>query len=196
MLFRSSFDATPQRDARSGTDRRKTTDDTVRATREAAHRQGFDAGYQAGAAEAAAQATLFAQLAQVMHTETAVLDQQLAQDVLALAVAIARRVLQQHIEVVPDAALPMVQAAIQRHAAARVPGVIHLHPVDAQLVRARLGDMMTEQGWSLREDATLARGGCRLESAAGDIDATLQTCWKHTLEALGQADGWLAKDSP
>ena len=192
----NSFDTAPKPESRSGADRRKTTEDTQRAVREAAYRDGFDSGYKNGAQEAAAQAALFAELAKCMQEETAALDQALAQDVLKLAVTIAQRVLQQTIAVRPDAVLPAVMEVIRRHAHGLMPVTLRLNPVDAQLVRARLGETLVARGWTLADDAAIARGGCALDSASGDIDATLSGCWKQIIDTLGHGEPWVEEEMP
>jgi hypothetical protein len=68
----------------------------------------------------------------------------------------------------------------------RAPGQLAIHPEDAPLVRARLGESLTQSGWQIVEDATLSRGGCRLECQAGDIDASLEHRWQRLMETLGQ----------
>ena len=42
------------------------------------------------------------------------------------------------------------------------------------------------------EDASLLRGGCRIETSAGEIDATLQTRWQKLSAALAQDHEWVA----
>jgi flagellar assembly protein FliH len=41
-------------------------------------------------------------------------------------------------------------------------------------------------------DASLLRGGCRIETFAGEIDATLQTRWQKLSAALAQDHEWVA----
>jgi len=43
-----------------------------------------------------------------------------------------------------------------------------------------------------RVDATITRGGCRLQTAAGDIDATLETRWHKLCASLAQEQDWIA----
>lgn len=191
----NSFDTTPKPESRSGADRRQSDEDEQRTVREAAYRDGFDSGYKNGAQEASAQAALFADLSKCMREETAVLDEALAQDVLKLAVTIAQRVLQQAIAVRPDAVLPIVKEVIRRHVHGRMPVTLRLNPVDAQLVRARLGETLVAQGWTLTDDAAIARGGCALDSASGDIDASLPGCWKQITETLGHGEPWVAEET-
>ena len=45
--------------------------------------------------------------------------------------------------------------------------------------------------WMVVEDASLLRGGCRIETSAGEIDATLQTRWQKLSAALAQDHEWV-----
>ena len=64
----SNFDAQSQERVHEGKDQLEKNDELLRVAREQAQREGFDAGYQSGAAEAAAQTALFARLAEEYHT--------------------------------------------------------------------------------------------------------------------------------
>lgn len=187
----SSFDAPPPEPAYEGKDRRAQNDELLRVAREQAHREGFDAGYQSGAAEAAAQAALFARLAEECRALARAQDEALAQDLLSLACAIARRMVGETLASDAGAVLPVIKEALARVAHARSPGQLAIHPDDAPLVRARLGESLTQSGWQIVEDVTLSRGGCRLECQAGDIDASLEHRWQRLMETLGQTGTWI-----
>ena len=59
------------------------------------------------------------------------------------------------------------------------------------LVRARLGDEIAGGGWRIVEDTQVTRGGCRVETASNQIDATAETRWQRIAAALGLDDTWL-----
>jgi flagellar assembly protein FliH len=55
---------------------------------------------------------------------------------------------------------------------------VHLHPEDAQLVREILSmenGAEEERRWSIVEDGTLTRGGCKVESDTSRIDSTVES---------------------
>lgn len=49
---------------------------------------------------------------------------------------------------------------------------------DVDMVDEKLGATLTSMGWTLRGDADLLSGGCRITSKEGEIDATLETRWQ------------------
>jgi len=50
---------------------------------------------------------------------------------------------------------------------------------------------LSHSGWKILEDTRMARGGCRVETANSQIDATLPSRWQRVLAAIGQEGSWL-----
>ncbi len=165
-----------------------------------AQREGYDAGYRDGtvAAQAdivrahAAKTARLTELVSALSRDIAQFDGQIADSVLELAIIIARRIVGESLNVRPELLLNTVREALQILGQARAPARLLLHPEDARLVREHLGDQCADCGWAIAEDGTIARGGCRLESAGGELDATLHTRWQRILAALGRPGDWLA----
>jgi type III secretion system HrpE/YscL family protein len=99
---------------------------------------------------------------------------------VALALRVAEKILRRRLDMQPDAVLPMVEEAL---AAARGHGggaiVLRAHPDDAAALndlRARL--RLQGPRWESVEvvaDAEMRRGGCRVETGYGTIDASVET---------------------
>ncbi len=163
-------------------------------------REGYDTGYRDGtiAAQAdivrahAAQTARLAELVNTLSREMTELDAQVADGVLDLAIIIARRMVGESLNVRPELLLNTVREALQMLGQARAPARLLLHPEDARLIREHLGDQCSAGGWTIAEDSAMTRGGCRLESAGGELDATLHTRWQRVLAALGRSGDWLA----
>jgi len=68
--------------------------------------------------------------------------------------------------------------------------VLVLNPEDANLVRQMLAYEYQESVWRVIEDPHMARGGCRIETAEGELDATVETRWKRIVSALGSDADW------
>jgi flagellar assembly protein FliH len=157
------------------------------------HQQAQDEGRRAGYAEgrelARQEAERLAGLLKQLEGALTEFDQQVGEELLALAVEIARRVVGQAITVDPEAVLETVRGALaelpHQHAA------VHLHPEDAALVRSYLGEQLTHAGHRIYEDPALARGGCLVEAGGSQVDATLATRWRRVLEGLGTPPEWV-----
>ena len=130
-----------------------------------------------------------AQLIDQLRAQFAELGESGANALLDLAFTIARQVVRREISVQRDALLPVAREAISmiidQHAHPRV----FVNPQDFALLRADLEADGLFKGCRFIADARIARGGCRVETAQGDIDATLATRWERVLAALRATDG-------
>lgn len=161
-------------------------------TRRQAHEEGYRAGYAEGKQRADAEALRLTQLVDALNQELQQADQKIAQDLLDLALEIAKQMLQQALKVKPELLLEVVRKAIAELPHFSQHAHLVLHPDDAELVRARLGEQLTHIGWKILESDQVGRGGCRVETAHGEIDATLPTRWQCTAASIGQNSSWLA----
>lgn len=155
------------------------------------HRQAHEEGYQAGFAEGAQQAQRLTALMEGLDKELQQVDQQIAQDLLDLSLEIARQMLKQALKVKPDLLLSIVREAIASLPHFNQHAHLIVHPDDAELLRANMGEHLTHMGWKFFEDAQMERGSCRLETANSQIDATLSTRWKRVTSSIGKDDTWL-----
>ncbi|MFA7269795.1 MAG: flagellar assembly protein FliH [Sterolibacterium sp.] len=165
----------------------------LQEARETGFAAGNAAGYSEGQQRARTEgARLVALTAQLDNALTA-FDQQVAEDLLALALDVARQVIRQAIAVKPELLLETVQEALRQmhhpHA------TIHLHPEDASLVRSYFGDQLAHAGQRIQEDRRLERGGCTIEAGGSQIDASLATRWRRVVETLGSNAEWLSVES-
>lgn len=155
---------------------------------------GHAAGHAAGLAAAQAEAQRLAAAAARLDTALDTLEAQIAEDLLALAVELARGVIRQEIAARPETLLAVVRQALaqlpHQHAA------IYLHPDDASLLRSFQGDQLAHAGHRIHEDARLQRGDCVLEAGGSRVDGSVATRWRRVLENLGIAAAWQADAAP
>ena len=146
---------------------------------EAGRKQGYEEGQRQAAQEAGRIARLVDTLEDAMQT----LDAEIAEELMALAIEMARRMVRLTLEHHPETILDTVREALlqlpQGHAQ------IHLHPEDLDLVRRHAGDQFAHGGHRLHEDLHLQRGECRIEGQGTVVDATLQARWRRVLESIG-----------
>ena len=154
-----------------------------------AHKQGYDAGYEEGTARVRMEALRLHTLVEQLESALGEFDQQVAEGLLGLSLEIARQVVRQTIAARPTVILDVVREALtqlpHQHAA------IYLHPEDASLVRSYLGDQLAHLGHRIFEEATLARGGLRMEAGGSHLDAGVETRWQRVIEGMGAADDWI-----
>ena len=96
------------------------------------------------------------------------------QDVVALALAVARRILHRELTVAPEALLGLVKAALEKMEAREVHRV-RVSPSDAATVRQFFEQMGLPQRVEVVADASLAPGGVLIDSSRGVLDASVDT---------------------
>lgn len=158
--------------------------------------QGKAQGYREGAEQALQESQSLNRLLVNLNETLQQLDQEMAQQMLELALGIARQMLRQALPILPELVLPIVQEAINSLPQANQQPQLVLHPQDAVLVRSHLDAELAHGHWRVVEDSQITPGGCRLETAQSELDATLETRWKRVLESLGQSGDWLGPLAP
>lgn len=153
---------------------------------EDARREGFAAGFVDGTEAARQQVARLAELADTLDAALARLDGEVAEEVVALAIEVARKMVRHTLADHPAAINEVVRDAMHQLPQSRV--TIHVNPDDAALVREFLAEQGGHQPPRFIEDEGIARGGCRLLAEGSEIDATLETRWRRILEGLGRAD--------
>ena len=186
------------------------------AAREAGHEAGYktgqQAGYQAGLQEGravglqeghaqglnesrielAARSEALDALGQALEQQIVQAREDIAQQLLALALDMTQALLKSALTVRPELLLPLIDDALHSLPGLQLPATLLLHPQDLELLRLALGSQLQDAGWRLRADSSLERGGCRIETGNNLIDATLPARWRRLQEALGRDDDWLA----
>lgn len=164
--------------------------------REEGYQAGYQSGYQIGKSNGyeegqtlvRTEAARIGAAANELDLALREFDQQVADELLALAMEIARQIVRGEIVARPGHILGIVNEALthlpHQHAA------IRLHPADASLVRSYLGDVLTHAGHRIFEEPTLKRGDCLLEAGGSQIDATTATRWRRVIENLGGLSAW------
>lgn len=163
--------------------------------RQTGHAEGYQEGYAKGQAEGHAAAMLLAQqdlqslktlllaLPSAMHAA----DREVADDLMTLALEIARQMVREALTTNPQHILTLVRELLRMEPTLNGTPRLLMHVDDAALVQQHLADDLQAAGWRIRTDLSIQRGGCRVHAAGGALDATLETRWKR-VEAAFQRD--------
>lgn len=155
-----------------------TLEDTLSQSREEARRagweQGLSEGRQAARGELRLQAERLQHLIEQLAAPLAQSGQAVQEELVQLAMAIARQVVLSELSTRPEQIRDVVNQAITALPSGNRHLRIHLHPEDAHLLSEHL-DHHEIASWKLIEDATLTRGGCLVDCGASRIDARLET---------------------
>ncbi|MCF8150279.1 MAG: flagellar assembly protein FliH [Burkholderiaceae bacterium] len=175
-------------------------------SRESEGQKGFQAGYDAGHAEGLLAGTeqaqkiegeLANQLGQIISrfdSGIAELEHAVGNELLALALEIARKITHQTVKLRPEIILDVIHEALGQLPALHA--TIHLNPLDAARVRQTTDDHLTRGGHRILDDSSLERGDVVIEAGGTNLDARLATRWQRVTAALDQDTSWLAEDAP
>jgi flagellar assembly protein FliH len=164
----------------------------------AARQSGYQDGYRDGMAALDAFKKSFAQqmsaqlgtLVKSFDGEFRELEEQMATALAGMAVELARQVVRSEITQRPEHIAQVAHEAVEalqlsaRHVRVRV------NPADLPLVLDGAGEEMKAREAQVLPDPEVPRGGCKVESDIGSVDATLASRWLLVTGAMGQSSLW------
>lgn len=151
-------------------------------------RAGFQTGHAEGKALARAEVARIHAVASSADEALQALGDTLSRKTVALAVAIAQKVMQREIKSHPESILHIVHEGLilLPDNAERVR--ITVNTDDLELVRGNLSETEAPADYVVAGSNEVQRGGCLITSPCGDIDATLETRMRRVLEVLGMQE--------
>ncbi len=159
--------------------------------RDAARTEGYAEGLAAGRVEGEQACGRMKQLAESFGNTLDNFDFRLADMVLELSLDVARQVVAGELAVRPERILDVVNLALKQMAETSREARLLLNPDDAALVRPHLDQVLDKNRLRIVEDVRIVRGGCLIETAQGDLDATLPARWRQVVQVLGSNKNWL-----
>jgi flagellar assembly protein FliH len=140
-----------------------------------AYEQGLAEGREAGRDEVRTQVERLAGMFYDLAKPFEALDQQVEQELLSLALALARHIVRRELKTDPTQIIGIIREAIAALPVAAREVRVHLHPEDAAVAREHLAPTESERAWTLIEDPVMARGGCQVTTLTSRVDMRLET---------------------
>jgi flagellar assembly protein FliH len=139
-----------------------------------AYARGVSDGERMGAAAVAGQNEALLQrltetLVELRQTRSEMI-RQTERQLVELALAVARRVLHREVSLEPDLLVAMIRVALDRLGEAGQV-TIRLHPAEFEAVSVARSGALAGDHVAVVADARVGRGGCRVESDYGSVDA-------------------------
>ncbi len=118
----------------------------------------------------------FEQLLRALADPVSQVDKEVEDQLVELVLAVSRQLIRRELKADPGQIIAVVREAVSLLPVAAREYRLALHPEDAVLVREALAmdDREGDRPWTIVEDPTLTRGGCRVVSEASYIDATVE----------------------
>lgn len=162
----------------------------LREGRQAGYEQGYRDGISAleGFKASFAQQTSarIGDLLRELDEQLAQIEPVMAQTLSRCALMLARQVLRDELRSHPEHVSQVAREAVNAIAMSARQIVVHVHPEDLPLVAQGAEEALKARGARLQADAGLHRGGCRIESDAGSIDASIESRWARACAGIGQ----------
>ena len=185
-----AFDDATTRTPKDSAQRPPTDQAVLQGARQAGYQDGYRDGLvalesfkQAFATQMSAQ---LGTLVAAFDAEFAQLESSIADAVAASAVALARQVVRSELTTRPELVATVASQAIEAVLLSAKHIRVHVNPADLPLVQQGAADALAARGARLLPDAALSRGGCRVESDLGRIDASIEARWSQGAAVLGQ----------
>jgi flagellar assembly protein FliH len=172
--------------------------EALRLSREGGYQDGYRDGLdalenfkQSFASQTSAQVGV---MVKQLQGEFDALEQDLAQRLAGIALDLARQVVRTELRIQPALVVAVAQDALSTLLVSARHITLRLHPEDQALVAAGCAELIAVRHVRLVADAQIERGGCRVESDIGVIDASVATRWQRAAAAMGRNEVWRMPD--
>jgi len=160
---------------------------------EGLRKEAFDDGFSQGqASERAIQekrieelTRRYAESLDEIGSLKSVLRAQAEREVVKLAVAVARKIVDREINIDPEITQTLVHVALAR-VSEKSAAVIRLNPVDCDFLANQPGEQAQAEGRevSFVSDNSISRGGCVIQTDCGNIDARVEEKFREVENAF------------
>ena len=152
----------------------------------AARQSGYQDGYRDGLAAleqfkqsfASQMTAQIGQLTQSYGSELDALQQDMARALAVSATHLARQIVRSELAQRPELVATVAQEALDTLLMSARQVTVRVHPDDHPLVAQGAAEVLSARGARLLADASIARGGCLVESDIGVVDASIAARWK------------------
>lgn len=157
------------------------------AAREEGYAQGLQEGRNAAATTLRQKLAALEHIFSTLHAPLEKLDDEVMRELTQLSATVAMQLIQRELSLQPDMVADCVRRAIERVPMGDDRLRVHVHPEDAALLDELRALEDIDRPWRVIGDATMTRGGCRVETAVSSVNATLEARLGTLLEAaLGE----------
>jgi len=152
------------------------------------HQQGLTMGQKEGKETSAR----LVEIAKNFRQQLQQVEEQMAHDILDLAMDIAKAMLKTALPIKQELLSSLVSEIIHEAYGERSSARLYLNPADVDWIRQELAEPLADLDWQIVAHADIEQGGCLIETAATQIDASLPTRWRRVALTLGRDSEWLA----
>lgn len=135
--------------------------------------RGYQEGYEKGMAE-------WLRAIEQVHAGFMGVIERAKPQIVRLALRVAEKILRQRLDLTPEAVVPMIDEALRSlRAQQNMRVILRVHPDDRSILEPHRQRWMERLPWlgslDIVVDEELPRGGCRIETDFGTVDASIET---------------------
>ncbi|MFT4993982.1 MAG: flagellar assembly protein FliH [Paraglaciecola sp.] len=160
--------------------------------------EGAEQGMASGELLAREQMTIWSELAQRLHKPVAKVELALEQELVLLAVSLAKAVIRSEVKNNRDIIFQALSEGLKALPIHEKQYEIHLHPEDIVLINEHFSPQDIEKhNWVFVESLSLSRGGCDIVTQTNAVDVTVDRRVRDILDKflLEQGLGHISQDS-
>lgn len=139
------------------------------------HAEGFEHGHREAVQLVREQAERFRDIVDFLARPLAELDHEVERTLVALTIEVARRLVDDQLQLDPTLTAQVVRDAVASLAQPPREARVHLNPDDAAILAEHLTAPPDVSSWRIVPDRELRRGDCRVLTDNAQIDALLDT---------------------
>ena len=170
----------------------------------AARQTGYQEGYRDGLAALEnfkrsvlqQNAAQFGALLQQFDEQLDTLEFDMARTLTRVAASIAQQVVRDELQANPERIARVAHEAVEAVLMSARHIVVQVNPQDHALVEQGAAEAIAARGARLVSDASIERGGCRVLSDVGTIDARIGARWARASGTVGVEMPWGDHDEP
>ncbi len=168
-------------------------DADVQAQVAAARQAGYQDGYRDGLVAlegfkqsfAAQMSSQVGRLIDSIDGQFAALEEQMARAITQCALSLARQVVRAELSTNPEVVSKVAAEAVNAVLLSARHITVQAHPLDVALIEQGAADTLAARGSRVIANAAIERGGCRVESDLGAVDAGIDSRWAQACAAFG-----------
>ena len=173
------------------------------AAQHLARQSGYQEGYRDGLAALEnfkrgvlqQNAAQFGAVLQQFDEQLDALEMEMARALARVAASIAQQVVRDELAARPERIARVAHEAVEAVLLAARHIVVQVNPQDLPMVEQGAADVIAARGARLVADAAVERGGCRVLSDVGTIDARIEARWQHASASIGAELPWNPSDA-
>lgn len=127
----------------------------------------------------------FGQLVASLEADLRAIEEHLAQAVTRTALELTRQILRDELRARPELVNRVAREAVEAMLPSARHLVVHVHSDDLAVVAEGAREVLAARGARLIADVGVSRGGVRVESDIGSVDASIERRWAYVVSTFG-----------